>query len=219
MSNTKVLKISEPYGIPFSGTIEDDYPIHISQKMKEFEKDYNAMIDGVKTWTEYAVEGTYGIVSGGVQYIDEILIPTIFDMFQDIGFIKNIRSPQVELLRSKINKITEEAENILYRDNILLEISNEIINDIEGKLQELNKKCELNIYMSTDKEVPDWEEFVISILIDEEDFDKIIEIWDVVEEEAEKRISEIKQAKRSEISHIESIDENLVIRVDSLENV
>ena len=86
-------------------------------------------------------------------------------------------------------------------------------------LESINKNYAIDIFLTTDKEVPDWEEFVISILLDEQDFNKIIEFWDIIEEEAEKRIREVKQFRIREISHIEDIDKNLVIRVDSLKNV
>lgn len=227
MSDTEILKLNNKCGIPLSGIIEDDFPITRSQKIEKWKEDYNGIINGMREMTQHfgegtyaiASEGTYVVASVGVRYIDEIINPVIVGIFQDIGFVKDVMNTQMELLRNKVYTITKDAENLLSSDNILMDITSKVIIDIEGLLKNLNKNYELNIFLSTDKEVPDWEEFVISILVDEQDFNKIIELWDMIEEEAEKRISETKQVRRSEISHIENIDKNLVIRVDSLEHV
>lgn len=219
MSDTEVSKISNMCGVPLIGDIEDDFLISTSQKIERFENNYYSVISGIKAWAENVVEGTYGTISLGVKYIDEILNPAIYDMFQNIGFVKNIRNPHVELIRNKINIITDDAENLLSSDNILLDITSKIVNDVKRMFGSLNKSNAIDIFLTTDKEVPDWEEFVVSVLVDETDFSKIIEYWDMIEKEAEKRIREVKEFRRSEISHIEDIDKNLVIRVDSLENV
>jgi len=219
MSDTEILKISNICGVPMSGDIEDDFLISTSQKIERFADNYYLVISGVMAWAENIIEGTYGTISVGVRYIDEILNPAICDMFQNIGFVKNIMNPQMELIRNKISTITDDAENLLSSDNILLDITNKILNDVKVMLGSINKNYAIDIFLTTDKEVPDWEEFVVSVLVDETDFNKIIEYWDMFEKEAEKRIKEVKQFRRREISHIEDIDKNLVIRVDSLENV
>lgn len=219
MSDTEILKISNIHGVPMSGNMEDDFLISASQKIERFADNYYLVISGVETWAENIIEGTYGTISVGVMYINEILNHAICDMFQNIGFAKNIMNHQMELIRNKISTITDDAENILSSDNILLDITSKILNDVKVMLESINKNYAIDIFLTTDKEVPDWEEFVISILLDEQDFNKIIEFWDIIEEEAEKRIREVKQFRIREISHIEDIDKNLVIRVDSLKNV
>lgn len=219
MSDTEILKISNICGVPMSGDIEDDFLISTSQKIEGFADNYYLVISGVIAWAENIVEGTYGTISVGVRYIEEILNPAIYDMFQNIGFAKNIMNPQMELIRNKISTITDDAENLLSSDNILLDITNKILNDVKVMLGSINKNYAIDIFLTTDKEMPDWEEFVISVLIDETDFNKMIEYWDIFEKEAEERIREVKQFRIREISHIEDIDKNLVIRVDSLKNV
>ncbi len=61
--------------------------------------------------------------------------------------------------------------------------------------------------------------FRISVSVQEDDFEKIIEIWDLIEEAAEKRILQLKQQKEGEADHLDWINENLVIEVDTLRNV
>jgi len=219
MSDIEVLKTSSICGFPTSGDMEDDFLISTSQKIERFANDYYLVTSGVKAWTENIVEGIHGTILGEVRFIDETLNPAICDMFQNIGFVKNIMNPQMELIRNKISTITDDAENLLSSDNILLDIISKILNDVKGILGGINKSYAIDIFLTIDKEIPEWEEFVVSVLVDEIDFNKIVEYWDMFEKEAEKRIIEVKQFRRREISHIENIDKNLVIRVDSLENV
>ena len=118
-------------------------------------------------------------------------------------------------IESKVREITDEAKQFLITDNLLCDIIGEILDKIHILL---NLEYEIKLYVSRDMEIEDWKEFVFSIGIKEEDFSKIIKLWDEIEEEAEKVIDEMKE-KSWGMSHIETIDKMLSIEVRSLENV
>ncbi len=117
-------------------------------------------------------------------------------------------------IESKVREITDEAKDFLIMDNLLCDIIGEILD----KPILLNLEYEIKLYVSRDREIEGWEEFVFSIGIKEEDFSKIIKLWDEIEEEAENVIEEMKK-KSWTMSHIEMIDKMLSIEVRSLENV
>lgn len=118
-------------------------------------------------------------------------------------------------IESKVREITDEAKQFLITDNLLCDIIGEILDKIHILL---NLEYEIKLYVSRDMEIEDWKEFVFSIGIKEEDFSKIIKLWDEIEEEAENVIEEMKK-KSWTMSHIETIDKMLSIEVRSLENV
>lgn len=117
-------------------------------------------------------------------------------------------------IESKVREITDEAKQFLITDNLLCDIIGEILD----KPILVNLEHEIKLYVSRDMEIEDWKEFVFSIEIKEEDFSKIIKLWDEIEEEAEKVIDEMK-IKSWGISHIETIDKMLSIEVKNSENV
>jgi len=119
-------------------------------------------------------------------------------------------------IESKVRGITDEAKQFLITDNLLCDIIDEILVKIEDIL--VDREHEIRLYVSKDMEIENWEEFVFSIEIEEEDFRKIIQLWDEIEEEAEKVIDEMK-VKSWGLMHIEKINEILSIEVRRLENV
>lgn len=119
-------------------------------------------------------------------------------------------------IESKVRGITDEAKQFLITDNLLCDIIDEILVKIEDIL--VDREHEIRLYVSRDMEIENWEEFVFSIEIEEEDFRKIIQLWDEIEEEVEKVIDEMK-VKSWGLMHIEKINEILSIEVRRLENV
>jgi len=121
--------------------------------------------------------------------------------------------------KSKVSQITEGAKTVLLRDELLTDVIDRIINKARDLLTSTNRKHKMKIYLSRDMEVPNWEELVLSIGIEEEAFSKIIEFWNKIERETEGIINEIRDERSEEISHIEKINNNFAIEVDRLENV
>lgn len=115
---------------------------------------------------------------------------------------------------SKFEEITEEAENALGENWLLSTIVGKIIDRIKNLLNEKRHKIKASIY--EDIEVPGWKEFTISVEVETEEFEEIIELWDVVEGEVEDVIREEKAVYKENVSEIEKINENLAIILDEL---
>jgi len=163
----------------------------------------NPRLKGRESLTLKEATEISGIVSG---------LNRVYDAFkyspEPLGILPSIES--------KVSEIADEAKDFLIRDNLLCDIIEEILGKIGHIL--VNLEPEIKLYVSRDREIDGWEEFVFSIGIKEEDISKIIKLWDKIEEEAEKVIDGMK-AKCWGMSHIETIDKMLSIEVRRLENV
>lgn len=114
----------------------------------------------------------------------------------------------------KFEEITEEAENTLGENWLLSIIVGKIIDRIKNLLDERRHTLKASIY--EDIEVPGWKEFIISVEVETEEFEEIIELWDMIEGEVEDVIGEEKAAHKENVSEIEKINENLTIILDEL---
>jgi hypothetical protein len=115
---------------------------------------------------------------------------------------------------SKFDEISEEAENALGENWLLTEIVGKIMSRIKNLLNERRHKIKASIY--EDIEAPGWKEFTITVEVETEEFDEILELWDVIEGEVENEVREEKAVYGENISEIEKINENLAIILDEL---
>lgn len=150
----------------------------------------------------------------------EEIIRTVSYLKNAFNSVKNPFDPSVifpfQAIELKVSEITEEAKNFLIADNLASDIIGEILDKIGDIL--VDRRHIIKLYVSRDKEIEDWKELVFSVEIEEEDFGKIIKLWDEVEEEAEKVIDAMK-AKAWAVMHIEKIKKILSIEVRRLKNV
>jgi hypothetical protein len=125
-----------------------------------------------------------------------------------------INLSKVESLKSKINKITEEAKAFLIENELLIDM----IDKIMGKSKSIlgNRKHEIEIYTYKDMEVPDWEELILSYKVEEKDYHKILVLWDEIGEKVEEVIIEMKREKGEEVDKIDKIDEIFSVEVREL---
>lgn len=121
----------------------------------------------------------------------------------------------VNNIESKTNGITEEAGTFLEKHEALVELIDNIIDGVKNILSNIGQKYKIKIYLSKDMEVENWEEIVLAIGIEEENFSKIIKLWDKIEEKAESIIDEFKRDKNEKASDVKKLS----IEVDRLENV
>jgi len=119
----------------------------------------------------------------------------------------------------KLDEVTDRAKHFLLKDKLLMKIVEKMTNKVKAFLTGLGRRYRITIYTSRDMEVPDWEEVVFSIKVDERDFDTIIALWDKIEDEIETVIGEMKQNRRQEASYIDKIYQDLAIEVDRIINV
>lgn len=124
-------------------------------------------------------------------------------------------------IESNIDKISEEAKTVILKNKISIEVINEIIENIHKLLLKYEKASKIEISIEKDKEIPTWEELVISISIKEQDFNNIIKIWDEIENMVEE-IIDIKSKKyknKTELIAIKELDDKLTIEVKELKDV
>jgi len=122
-------------------------------------------------------------------------------------------------IKTKIYELTEDAETLLATDELLISVVTEAVDKIEEIVSKTYPTHKVKIYLSKDMEVPKWNELVTSIIIDEENFDRMIETWDKIEKKIEEIIAKVKEEKGEDISHLEEIDNKLAIELERPENV
>ncbi len=127
----------------------------------------------------------------------------------------------VALIESKVYKISEDAELLISKNKISIEVINEVVEEISELLIKYGKDFRIELYIQRDKEITTWEELVISILVKEKDFNNIIKIWDeignIVEEIVDSKLKKYKS--ETEIKMIKEFDDKLTIEVKELEDV
>jgi hypothetical protein len=215
MSDAGVLekRLEETSISPMVGTVGYDF-ISLRRKSKSIGEINEGISEGFRYWYLLESQGGREIAKRiGEIYTDEI-VRIFFE-----SDIKRFNLQKINVIESKISKITREVKTVLKEDELLIDIIDRIVDRVKNILVATNQKYKIKMSLSRDMEVPLWEEVVLSIGVEEENFDTIIELWDKIEIEVEGIIDGIKHERDKEISRIEEINKNLAIEVDRLENV
>jgi len=112
--------------------------------------------------------------------------------------------------------ITEKALEFLKADILRCAMVADIVEEVGDFLSGRHHKMEL--YTDSDLELFDFERLILSIEVAEGDYDKILELWDEIEEIIEGIVNSMKELGY-DASRIDAISETLLIRTKRMENV
>jgi len=105
--------------------------------------------------------------------------------------------------------ITEKAMEFLKADMFICDMIAEIVEEVEDFLS--GRQYKMSLHIDHDLEIFDFEKLVLSIEVDEEDYDQILELWDEIEEVVGKILNNRKK-RGYEASRIDGISETLLIK-------
>lgn len=211
------------YEMPFDSTTGKD-EILLKEKNENIKIINEALADGIinprlqERHLEAEIENfSFYFASEDVEEITKLAL-CLGDVSNTVEYNYGLLgiSPFLDI-ESKFDEISEEAKGFLIMDNVMRDTIGIILDKVSDILSDRRYKIEL--YLSRDMEIEDWEELVFSIKVAEKDFKKIIELWDKIEVEAQEIINMMEMERVWEIPHIEKIDEMLSIEMGGLEDV
>ena len=135
----------------------------------------------------------------------------------------NLRLVLLSNIKLNLDILTEETENFLSNDNLLITALSQIVY--------MTKKCvsvkygnyKLKLFLNNDPEI-DLQELVLSVQIDEDNFDKRDLFWNELSNNAGGIINRLKELCISKEDYetaksLVEIDNTIVLEVEELENV
>ena len=89
--------------------------------------------------------------------------------------------------------ITPEVIEKMEEDKHLRMVINNALNEVKGLLDLSNENYLIRASFEQDIEVPDWEEILVSVQIEERDFGEKMKLWEAIEEKVRSRIEDVRR--------------------------
>jgi len=114
-------------------------------------------------------------------------------------------------LSNVFDDIETDAERMLKENPILYQVT-EKIGRIIQEIVDKDDRIEISLY--SDIELPEWNDFTISVKVRNRTFDERIDLWKKIEDEVESILKEMKATSPQYTDEIESVNGNLTVIVE-----
>ena len=122
--------------------------------------------------------------------------------------VENLNIKSLDII---FDDIVPDAYYML-KENLILSQITERIGRIIREIVNKDDRIEISLY--SDVELPDWNDFTISVKVRNRTFEERISLWKKIEEELDSILDEMKATSRQYIAEIDSINRNLTVIVE-----
>lgn len=110
----------------------------------------------------------------------------------------------------KTNITDDKTLEFLKANMLRCEIVADIVEEVGDFLS--GRQYKMNIYMDSDLEIFDFEKLILSIEVEEKDYNQVLKLWDDIEVKVERMLNNRKE-QGYDASRIDNISDTLLIRI------